>query len=386
MPLPAVTAIVPTFGRPELLAQALATFRNQTHPFAEIIVVDDGSAEPIPNATIRLPQNRGFAVAVNAGWAQARTPWVAVLNNDCLLSPTWLEQLTRGLAESAERDEPWFATGRLLRPDGRLDGAWDLISCAGFPWRVGHGQPDGPEWQVNRRIPMASFTASLWRTSLREKIGLLDEAFGTYLEDVDYSLRCVRHGMAGVYVGGAVATHLGSATGGIWSKFFVRQFTRNQQRIIEKHWPGGLGQYVRHFRKLWGMLALRHLRVARFGELPEVEAEEALPIEVICAMEAELRALMPSPPPDRLWRMYFQWVDRHPYPIPGKAGVVRPLSAKGQMLSEEGHSLSAQGQSPPAEGQSLPAEGQLREARLAKGGAGGGAESDKTDKEGENRP
>ena len=67
-------------------------------------------------------------------------------------------------------------------------------------------------WDRPRTVRFVPFTATLFRTDLFRKIGGLDERFRSYLEDVDFCLRCAKHGYHGMYVPRAVATHEGSAT------------------------------------------------------------------------------------------------------------------------------------------------------------------------------
>ncbi len=64
------------------------------------------------------------------------------------------------------------------------------------------------------RIRMAPMTAALFHRTLFETVGLLDESFESYLEDVDFGLRCAVAGRSGIFVPQAVAYHRGSATGG----------------------------------------------------------------------------------------------------------------------------------------------------------------------------
>jgi len=61
-------------------------------------------------------------------------------------------------------------------------------------------------------IAIAPATACLFRRDVLEQLGGFDETFGSYLEDVDLGLRCLREGFTGVYVPDALAWHHGSAT------------------------------------------------------------------------------------------------------------------------------------------------------------------------------
>src|SRR5580658_7861405 len=113
-----VAAVIPHWNRRDLLESLLENVHHQTRPFDEIILVDngstDGSADLAASAgarVLRLEQNFGFAVAVNRGIEACQADWIAILNNDVTLAPDWLGTLL----DSAENQNAWFATGKLLR-------------------------------------------------------------------------------------------------------------------------------------------------------------------------------------------------------------------------------------------------------------------------------
>lgn len=290
-----VTAIIPMWNRADLTRQCVARLREQTVPFERILVVDDGSTEPyLGPDVIRLPENRGFAAAVNAGWRAAATTHIAVINNDVQLAPEWLERLLDAGG--------WFATGKLYMPNGLLDGTFDLVSRGGFAWRAGHGKPDGGLWDQPREIAMASFTAVLLRTELRDTVGYLDESFGTYYEDVEFGVRCRRAGLRGRYVPSATGVHAGSATAGAWSEFMVRQISANQARLVAKHWGNRHSWAVGVAQFLWRRLAARRGQRAVFPVFP-VEQSGPLAWD-----DALIESLQRETGFDTFWRWYFRLV------------------------------------------------------------------------------
>ncbi len=267
--MPAVSVIIPNWNRRQHLERLLGRLALQSHPVGEILVVDngstDGSAEAAEQAgarVIRFRENRGFAHAVNAGIGAARTEFVAVINNDVEPAVDWLERL----ADAASEPGVWYAIGKLLdaaRRD-RIDGTFDTICRGACAWRAGHGRRDSSEWAGRRAVRLAPFTAALFRAELFRRAGLLDERFESYLEDVDFGLRCAAQGLAGVYVPGAVAYHMGSATLGAWNPETVRRIARNQVLLVAKHFPEGwvrrYGWAVLVAQSLWGLVAARHGR------------------------------------------------------------------------------------------------------------------------------
>lgn len=94
--LPLVTIIVPTYNRPALLQETLATVLAQTYPALEIIVVDDGSTDETATllATYRgriqviRQQNGGLSAARNRGIAAANGAFLTFLDDDDLVAPT----------------------------------------------------------------------------------------------------------------------------------------------------------------------------------------------------------------------------------------------------------------------------------------------------------
>ncbi len=316
-----VSVIVPTWNRADLLATVLGDIGRQTYPIETIVVVDNGStddsvevAERVGASVIRLGRNQGFARAVNRGLRTVSTQWVAVINNDVTLSATWLSTIV----ENAMHSGASFATGKLLsaRDPGRIDGTYDLISRAGTSWRCGSGRPDGSEWDESCVIQFAPFTAVLLSSATIKEIGYLDERFESYLEDVDWCLRCAARGRTGIYVPRAVAVHAGSATLGAWQKATAYLISRNQIFIYKKHlrggrlWPALVGQL------LWCLLAFRHgagLEAARakLDGLRQFAAErtDACGSERIQAAvresEQQLRKVQRQTGFDTYWRLYF---------------------------------------------------------------------------------
>ena len=106
-PPPEVSVVVATRDRAMLLEELLASLRRQTLPADrfEVLVVDDGSGDG--TAALLATEERqgtlrtvatghreavGPAAARNAGWRAARAPVVAFTDDDCVVSPRWLEE------------------------------------------------------------------------------------------------------------------------------------------------------------------------------------------------------------------------------------------------------------------------------------------------------
>jgi GT2 family glycosyltransferase len=258
-----VSAIVPHWNRRGLLETLLPNLRAQERAFDEVIIVDNGStddsaafAESNGARVLRLEKNVGFAAAVNRGIKVARGNWIAILNNDVTLDAAWLTELLKHAGDA------WFATGKILSAANPrlIDGTFDEISRGACACRCGSGKADSEFWNQSRPIRMAPMTAALFRRELFEQIGPLDERFESYLEDVDFGIRCATHGRGGVYIPEAVARHQGSATLGAWNSDTVRRISRNQVLLTAKHFKGLPWLPILAGQLLWGVLALRHAK------------------------------------------------------------------------------------------------------------------------------
>jgi glycosyltransferase involved in cell wall biosynthesis len=103
---PTFSVIVPTYGRPRFLAEAVASVLAQTEPDLECLVIDDASREPVeapgdPRVRVlRHRENRGVAEARNTGLRGARGRIVAFLDDDDLYAPHRLALAREGLARA----------------------------------------------------------------------------------------------------------------------------------------------------------------------------------------------------------------------------------------------------------------------------------------------
>jgi GT2 family glycosyltransferase len=267
MSAPAITAIVPVWNGRDLLSQLLETLEKQTHSEVDLLVVDNGSEDGAPELArkrgaqvISMGRNAGFSAAVNRGIHESRTPWIAVLNSDVQLAPDYFEKLLA----AAEASYAWFATGKILAAgsSGRIDGAFDLLCRGGCALRVGNGKQDGPAFSVRREVWSVPWTAALFRAELFQRAGVLEESFESYLEDVDFGVRCAALRLSGLYIPEAVAWHRGSAALGRWHPDTVRRIARNQVLLLARYYPRQLlKQYfwpIWVSQVLWGAVALRH--------------------------------------------------------------------------------------------------------------------------------
>jgi GT2 family glycosyltransferase len=324
-----VSIIVPVWNGRAMVERLLVCLRAQTHPAAEILIVDNGSGDGAPEAAerlgarvIRMGSNTGFSRAVNRGIKECTTEWLAVVNSDVEPAPDWLERLI----EAARQPGTWLAAGKILSASRRdhIDGTYDALCRGGCAWRVGHGRADGPEFSAARHIWFAPWTASLFRAELFRRVGCLDEGFESYLEDVEFGLRCACLNYPGRYAPDAVAYHVGSAALGKWHPDTVRRISRNQVLLVAKYYPVSLffrlAWPILVAQTLWGMVALRHgtfgaflrgkwegltrIRAARQSDRVSGVQRDRL-WRILRESEQEIRRVQRRTGFDRYWRLYF---------------------------------------------------------------------------------
>ncbi len=187
------------------------------------------------------------------------TDWIAVLNSDVELAPDYLAKL---LAAPMR----WFATGKILSCRRvRSRSMARSTRCAAAAPRGASAAAARTARASPTALPIASppWTAALFAPRSFRRVGLLEESFESYLEDVDFGLRCAARGIAGVYVPAAVAWHQGSATLGRWHPETVRRIARNQVFLLARHYPARAAARagcwpIAVAQLLWGGVALRH--------------------------------------------------------------------------------------------------------------------------------
>ena len=318
-----IAAVIPNWNGARLLDRLLPTVATQTRLFDSVIVVDNGSRDDSADVAdcfgcevVRLNENKGFAPAVNAGVAVAKTDAVCIINNDVELGSNWLEFLSATFADPTVA----FAVGKIVstRQPDLIDGTFDAVSRGACAARLGARRADGVFWETPRRIQFAPFTAILIRTQVYERVGGLDAAFGSYLEDVDFGLRCASFGYNDVYEPRAVARHAGSATLGRWNPRIVRNLSRNQVFLLARHYDrkslARFGWAIAAGQLLWGLVAARHGAAGAWflGKIEGVRRFRDLrrsgcPVltETLLASERLIWDVQSATGLDLYWRLYF---------------------------------------------------------------------------------
>jgi GT2 family glycosyltransferase len=262
--------IVPNFNGDRFLRDCLTSLRNQTYSALECLVVDDASHDSSPDMVvsefpemelIRLPENGGFAHCANEGMRRARGEIVALLNNDAVAQPDWVEQLVGAFQRHPEAGS--VASKMMLWDTPNVfNSAGDVFFRSGVPDSRGVWQIDRGQYDVEEEVFGASGGACAYRRRMLDEIGLFDERFFMYCEDVDLAFRAQMRGYTCVYAPAAVVRHRLSATGGgaLASYHCGRNFLWILARDLpaaawRQYWPGIAATQLR-----FGLDALLHVR------------------------------------------------------------------------------------------------------------------------------
>ena len=242
----AVSAIVVNHRRPELLGEcltALGVALGGLERGAEAIVVDNASGDRSCDMVrarfpavrlIALPENLGFAGAVNVGLSEAGGEWVLLLNNDAVVAPRAVAELLA----VGERDPGAGSVAAQMR----FAEAPSVINSAGIGvdrLGVAYDRLLGEPVEASEARPVEVFGASagtaLYRRRMLDELGGFDSSFFFALEDVDLAWRARMAGWRCLYAPGAVVEHRHGATGRHQSAFKHYHVGLNRVRTLAKN-------------------------------------------------------------------------------------------------------------------------------------------------------
>lgn len=254
--MPRFSIIIPNWNGQKFLKTCLDSLQAQSFSDFEIILVDNGStddsikyvAKNYPKIKIiALPKNIGFAGGVNTGIKVAQGKIITLLNNDTELDVDWLKEIDSAATEQPEAG--FFATKMLdFKHRDIIDSCGNGLAWSGRSYAIGRNQKNDQKWSKTRFVFGACGGAAAYRRELFNKVGLFDETFFSYLEDVDLDFRAQLQGFKCLFVPEAKVYHLGSATYGRHSPGTFCLVTKNRWHFIYKNFP--LSKIILNFHKI----------------------------------------------------------------------------------------------------------------------------------------
>ncbi len=186
-------------------------------------------------------KNQGFARGNNIGIRYAAkimdVRYIMLLNNDTIVLPDCIEELVR-TAEHETRAGSYQPKMLAMDASGTIDTVGiSMRNAEMFAIAIGHGLQDGEEFSRGMDIFGVCAGAALYRKDMLDRIGLFDEDFFAYYEDVDLAFRARLKGWSAAYVPTAVVYHGHSATLGKEAPLKTRLLERNRYYCIIKNAP-----------------------------------------------------------------------------------------------------------------------------------------------------
>ena len=217
-----VAILILNYNGKHFLEACLSAVMRQTYSSYRVVVIDNGSTDGSPNfmrtrfPDVELIENESnllFAGGNNVGLARMALDYrfVVLLNNDTVVAPTWLEELVR----PAYQPGVGIVTSTIKERSRRYYG-WSLNVWTGTVVDNQSLPPDKTLFPVF----YASGCSMLIKSAVLQQVGLLDDDYGCYFEDVDLCWRVWLAGHKTICNSRALVEHYGGGTSQTSSNWF----------------------------------------------------------------------------------------------------------------------------------------------------------------------
>jgi len=309
--------VVLNYRTPDLVIECLESLRGEIQPGIVCVVVDndsgDGSADRIEEfiarsgcgdwaKVLRSAVNGGFAAGNNLGIRAVSARNYVLLNSDTIVRPGAMAELLRALAENPEAG--MIGPG-LEGRDGRIEQSGfrfphpvsELVRAAGtglVTRLLSRYEVPLPPSEVPVEVDWLAFACVAIRRAVIDQVGLLDEGFFMYYEDIDYCRKVRAAGWKILYWPSARVVHLMGGSSNITSSDPTRRrppryLYEARTRYFSKHHGAG------------GLLAANALwtagrAISRTRELVQGKEREVRAMEAVDIWTRALEALNPWRP------------------------------------------------------------------------------------------
>ncbi len=201
---------------------------------------------------IVLEENKGFADTVNVGFRAASGEWVGTVNDDVILSNDWLTNLIKSFGKKIGGVNPIIVDG-----DGVIETVGIEVESKGKA--IPMVDPALREGLGDQVVDALNGACVVYSKDALNDVGIFDERFGSYLEDIDLSLRMKRKGWKSLINQSINITHLKHQTSQdnlIYKRWLD---VKNWWLVLLKNWS--LKDWATNFpqiilerlRNLWGL-------------------------------------------------------------------------------------------------------------------------------------
>lgn len=242
---PTFSIFILNWNSRSLIEACLNSVYAQTYPAERVELIDNGSADDsvafvrqqFPRTTVRENGgNLGYAAGNNAALRDLSSDVALLLNPDVILSPNFLAVMAEALAADPSMGiagaKLWYPGGEVIQHSGGY-----ITHPRAIPGHYGIGERDEGQHDTPRDVDYVIGAALAVRRDVLARVGLLDERFFLYYEDVDLCARARAAGYRVVYLPEATGIHVESATTVKGSFSYLWRFHTGRWLYLLKHFP-----------------------------------------------------------------------------------------------------------------------------------------------------
>jgi len=245
---PLVSVITVNFNQPQYTLELLASLQHSEYRNVEIIVVDNGSREN-PEQAIRSAyphvkvvvssDNLGFAGGNNLGVAAATGKYLFFINNDTEVCPNTIRPLvdffeTHPDAGMISPKIIYYNSGELIQ----YVGSSRINPYTGRNFREGFKEKDNGQFDTTRLTELAHGAAMMVPKAVIDKVGMMQEFFFLYYEELDWCETIKKAGYKVYVVPESKIYHKESMSVGKNSTLKTYYMTRNRLLFMRRHTSG----------------------------------------------------------------------------------------------------------------------------------------------------
>ncbi|WP_458405394.1 glycosyltransferase family 2 protein [Methanobrevibacter sp.] len=241
------SVVTPNYNGEKFLKTFFESLNNDSEYIGEVIIVDNGSTdkskEYILNNSFNFPvtliennENLGFSPAVNQGIKKAKYEYIFSLNNDTEIKPGSVKALIDLISS---HENIFSVQAKMLQYNNKelIDDVGDEYNLLAWTKKTGENH-NSNEYSEVMEIFSACAGASMYKKSIINEIGMFDDNFFAYMEDVDLAIRSKINGYSNLLCPDAIVYHIGSATSGSrYNEFKVKLAARNNVWVVYKNLP-----------------------------------------------------------------------------------------------------------------------------------------------------
>lgn len=256
--MPYIGIVTVLYNSESVLEAFFDSLNSQTYKEFILIIVDNKSPDQSLAASKKLAlscnfktiiiengQNDGVAKGNNIGIREAldnQCDYILLSNNDVTLEPNTISALLDGLQRNkctmAVPKIYYFGTNLIWAAGGFIQ-RW-----SGLVLHHGDRQLDSGQFDLEREVTYSATCFMLISKSVFEKVGLMDELYFVYWDDVDFVYRARGIGEHLWYIPSSVVHHKDSTSTVAMSNFSVRYLARNAVYFALKQYKIGYALYV----------------------------------------------------------------------------------------------------------------------------------------------